>query len=191
MTMMRLFIALEMSESMCAALAGLQNRFRQAGIRGKYSPEENFHLTCAFLGEVPDPGPVIEALDGVCFTPFELELLGFGAFRGSWWGGVRESVPLQSVARRIRQALDQTGISFDKKAFRPHITLLRKPVSSSGRPAVLPPVEPLPASMMVERFVLFRSDSGKNGMIYTPLAVFGADSGESQLTGERTGNLRY
>lgn len=175
---MRMFIALEMSGSMRAALAGLQNRFRQAGICGRYSPEENLHLTLAFLGEVPDPNPVIEALSAVRFTPFILELYGFGAFRDCWWGGVQESVPLQAVARRIRQALDQADIFFDKKTFCPHITLLRKPVNAEGGPAVLPPAEVYPASMTVDRFVLFRSDPEKNGTIYTPLAVFKSERDE-------------
>ena len=66
---MRLFIALEISPAMCTALAGLQTIFRQAGIRGNYSPEENFHLTLAFLGEVPDPDPVIEAMDSISPPP--------------------------------------------------------------------------------------------------------------------------
>ena len=181
---MRLFIALEMSPAMCTALAGLQTGFRQAGIRGNYSPEENFHLTLAFLGEVPDPDPVIEAMDSICFTPFELELQGIGAFRDAWWGAVQESVPLQAVVRHIRRALDQAGIPFDKKAFRPHITLVRKPVTAGKEPAVLPPAEAQPASMTVDRFVLFRSDPGRNHMIYTPLALFEADPEEAHLTGE-------
>ena len=181
---MRLFIALEMSPAMCEALTGLQNEFRMAGVRGNYSPEENFHLTLVFLGEVPDPEPVIEALDSVCFTPFELELQGFGTFRDAWWGAVQESVPLQAVVRRIRRALDQAGIPFDKKTFRPHITLVRRPVNPGKEPAVLPPAEVHPASMTVERFVLFRSDPGRSHMIYTPLAAFKADPAEPQLTGE-------
>ena len=88
------------------------------------------------------------------------------------------------MVRRIRRALDQAGIPFDKKAFRPHITLVRKPVTAGKEPAVLPTADAQSASMTVDRFVLFRSDPGRNHMIYTPLAVFEADPAEAHLTGE-------
>ena len=177
--MMRLFIALDLSPSLCASLTGVQDAFRRAGIHGNYSPAENLHLTLAFIGEVPSPDPVVEALQTVSFTPFPLELQGVGAFRDSWWGAVRESAPLHALVRRIRRALQHAGIPFDNKSFRPHITLVRRPVAPGKAPAILPPAEPRPASMRVEQFVLYRSDPGKKHMVYTPLAVFDADEAAS------------
>jgi 2'-5' RNA ligase len=92
-----------------------------------------------------------------------------GSFGDLWWAGMRESVPLTAVARRIRRALAENDIPFDKKKFSPHITLIRK---AAGE---LPGIEPEPVSMNVHTISLMRSDRGRNGMIYTELGSLEAD----------------
>ena len=133
------------------------------GVRGNYTPEENLHLTLAFLGDYPEAGPVLEALSAVTFIPFELTLDGMGCFGDLWWAGIKESLPLAAVARRVRRALAEKDIPFDRKRFSPHITLIRK----ASRDAVGIRVEPV--SMSVQTISLMRSDRGRSGMIYTEL----------------------
>ena len=48
---MRLFIAINLSDDMKAALLDLQNDLYDRGVRGRYTTEENLHLTLAFIGE--------------------------------------------------------------------------------------------------------------------------------------------
>ena len=168
---MRLFIAVNLSDEMKDSLIRMQNALYDRGARGNYTPEENLHLTLAFIGEYPDAQPVLDALSAVAFRPFELSLEGMGRFGDLWWAGMRDSVPLTAVVRRLRRALAENGIPFDKKRFSPHITLLRK---ASG---ALPGIAPEPASMTVTALSLMRSDRGRNGMIYTELGSVEADGG--------------
>ena len=175
---MRLFIAIELSQAMRDALTELQNDLYDAGIRGHFSPEENFHLTLAFLGELPDQTPVLDVMQSLRFTAFQLELQGIGSFGDSFWAGITNSPPLEAVVRRLRRALAQADIPFDRKKFRPHITLLRKAMSAEGGTVLPPPVPVFPASMPVERIALYRSDRGKTHMIYTKIGEAEALSDE-------------
>ena len=160
---MRLFIAIALSEQMKAALVKARSGMYDRGVRGNYTPEENLHLTLAFIGEYPGPEPVLEALSAVSFSPFELQLDGFGCFGDLWWAGMRESAPLIALARKVRHALAESGIPYDRKRFSPHVTLLRKARGS------VPGIDIERASMAVDSFSLMRSDRGKSGMIYTEI----------------------
>ena len=166
---MRLFIAIKLSDAMKDSLIRLENTLYDRGVRGNYTSEENLHLTLAFIGEYPDCEPVLDALSSVAFSPFELRLEGMGRFGDLWWAGMRESVPLTAVARRIRRALAENDIPFDRKRFSPHITLIRK---AAGE---MPGTSPEPVSMQVDTISLMRSERGRNGMIYTELGTLEAD----------------
>ncbi len=168
---MRLFLAILLSDEMKDALIHTQNRWYDAGVRGNYTAEENLHLTLAFIGEYPDAEPVLEALSEVSFAPFSLCLEGVGCFGDLWWAGMKESPALDAVVRRIRRALSEHDIPFDRKRFRAHITLIRK---ASG---ALPAACTEPAAMRVERLSLMRSDRGRNGMIYTEIGTREAEAG--------------
>ena len=158
---MRLFIAVVLSDEMKDALISIQNTMYDKGIRGNYTTEENMHLTLAFIGDYPNPEPVLEALSAVDFTPFALSLEGIGCFGDLWWAGVNDSAPLEAVTRRIRRALAENDIPFDRKKFSPHITLIRK---ARGE---MPGIRMMPASMVFSSISLMRSDRGRSGMIYT------------------------
>lgn len=168
---MRLFIAIRLTEEMKDALIDAQNQMYEGGVRGNYSPEENLHLTLAFIGEYPDPEEVMNALETVSFTPFELALNGLGSFGDIWWAGTNDNPALQAVVRRIRRALSDAQIPFDRKTFRPHITLIRKAMADHGMPAV----SLADAKMSVSTISLMRSDRGKNGMIYTEIGTLEAE----------------
>ena len=142
-----------------------QNSMYDHGIRGNFTTEENMHLTLAFIGEYPDADRVLDVLSTISFTPFDITLEGIGCFGDLWWVGLKESFPLMSVVRRIRRALAESEIPFDRKRFSPHITLIRK---ASGK---MPGIQIRSTSMTVSTISLMRSDRGRNGMIYTELGV--------------------
>ena len=161
---MRLFVAIELSPALRGALTELQAALRRENVRGSYTPAENLHLTLAFLGEVPEAEPVLEAMETVDFAPFPLRLEGVGCFGDLFWAGVTESEALAACARRLRRALAEAGLPYDRKRFSPHITLLRRAVFREP-----PALSPAPEEMLVTRLTLLRSDRAKRGMIYTPL----------------------
>ena len=166
---MRLFIAIELSDEMKTALVEAQNAMYDRGVRGSFSPEENLHLTLAFIGDYPAAEPVLDALSTLRFSPFPLNLDGLGCFGDLWWAGVKESPALAALARRVRRALAEGEIPFDRKRFAPHITLLRRATKSAAG------LRLSPAGMTVQRVSLMRSDRGRNGMIYTELGSVEAE----------------
>ena len=166
---MRLFIAIELNETLQGALTEVQNALRLRGVGGNYTKIENLHLTLAFIGEYSDPDSVLEVMRTVPFRPFPLRLEGFGSFGDLYWCGISGQTELTAYVRRLRHALAEMDIPFDRKRFSPHITLLRKAVCRGKMPGVTMPE----AGMEVTRISLMRSDRGKTGMIYTELgAVF-------------------
>ena len=167
---MRLFIAVNLSPQMKSALTDAQRAMFDRGVRGSFTPAENLHLTLAFIGEYPSAEAVMDALSGVAFTPFELALDGVGRFGELWWAGIRASAALTAVVRRIRRALAENDIPFDRKRFSPHITLLRRASREAAGIAIQP------ASMTVRTISLMSSRRGRNGMIYTEVGAIEADS---------------
>ena len=154
---------------MKTALVEAQNAMYDRGVRGSFSPEENLHLTLAFIGDYPASEPVLDALSTLRFSPFPLNLDGLGCFGDLWWAGVKESPALAALARRVRRALAEGEIPFDRKRFAPHITLLRRATKSAAG------LRLSPAGMTVQRVSLMRSDRGRNGMIYTELGSVEAE----------------
>ena len=159
--MMRLFIAIRLSDAMKDALTAAQDEMYAHGVRGNFTTRENMHLTLAFIGEYPDKEQVMDTLSSVSFSSFSIALKGMGCFRDLWWTGMEESAPLTAVVRRTRRALAENEIPFDKKRFSPHITLIRKATGT------MPGIQIDTVSMPVKSISLMRSDRGKRGMIYT------------------------
>ena len=169
---MRLFIAIQLDKNIKDALRGVQNELRRRGVEGNYTRPENLHLTLAFIGDYPDPDAVLDVMESVCFEPFLLRLSGLGAFGELWWAGLEADEELDMLARRLRRALSEKGIPFDRKAFRPHITLIRKP--SFRRDPQLDTLPVPEAETTAGRISLMLSTRGKNGMIYTELGSVSA-----------------
>ena len=161
---MRLFIAINFDPAFVDALVAVQDAIWDAGVDGNYTKEENLHLTLAFIGEYGDPDAVLRAMERVPFSPVSLSLDGVGAFDSLWWAGLGASDALTAYARRLRRALAEANVPFDRKRFSPHITLIRRP----SKPT-LPPIDVPEAATVARRVSLMRSDRGKNGMIYTEI----------------------
>lgn len=170
---MRLFIAIELSTEAKKLVKDVQDTFRWQHVGGNYTPEENLHITLAFIGEYGDPDSVLEALDGVSFKPFEVTLDTVGCFGDLWWIGASESKALDALAGKVRHALADSGIPYDRKKFKTHVTLLRKPVYRDGE---IRHMSVVPVKMTVSRIRLMNSTRGKNGMIYTELGAIPAES---------------
>ena len=166
---MRLFIAINLSDEIKESLMSIQDTMRTYGIRGNEIVPENMHLTLAFIGDYDDPDYVKNVVESIEIRPFEMSLSGIGAFGDLWWVGTNNSAPLMAVSRRLRRALAEAGIPFDRKKFSPHITIIRRARGALSKEAAGEITDVIAASMTVDHISLMRSDRGKFGMVYTEL----------------------
>ncbi len=123
---MRLFIAIPFSEEFKGELIRVQNEMKVNGVRGNFSRPENLHVTVAFLGEVKDPAPAMKALESVPVPELRLTSGPLGNFGELLWIGLRKNSALEEYVAEVRHALDNAGVEYDRKKFRPHITLVRR-----------------------------------------------------------------
>ena len=162
---MRLFVALELPEEVKDRLASLTG-----GVPGvRWVRPENYHLTLRFIGEVP--GYMAEELDlalaNIRAKPFALSLSGLGTFekgcRVQSLHVVAERTPgLAHLQAKIETALQRAGLPPERKRFAPHVPLPK--LAGFIQAHNLFRTEPV----MVERFVLFSSQLGKEAAVYTP-----------------------
>ena len=168
---MRLFIAAELPEAVHEALAEESGMLRGC-VRGRYVSPDSFHVTLAFLGDVEASrvDTVIDALEEGCkgFRSFQISLGEFGSFgrrsKATLWQGFQEQGDLPAIADSIRESLGTTGVAYDEKPFRAHITLMRAADLKEG-------ILPMPecAQGTIERITLFRSDLSGKRPVYEPL----------------------
>ena len=175
---MRLFIAIQPDKEFWSALRAVQNEMRRRGVEGNYTRPENLHLTLAFIGDYPDPDTVLEAMEDLRFQPFDLELKGLGSFGELWWAGLEGSENLEALARQLRRTLAEAAIPFDRKSFRPHVTLIRQ--ARYRNDPRFDSIAVQQARMTVGRISLMLSTRGKNGIIYTELGGVPAASEEKE-----------
>ena len=164
---MRLFIAIRFPENVLAELARIQREMKKQGVTGNFSRAENLHLTLAFLGEVKAPREVGEAMKAVEVPPLELTLGESGRFRGLYWAGLEENQTLSSYTEALRAELKERGIWFDEKAFRPHITLVRRARYEGEGP--MPQVPVRKESFEVQKVSLMKSENIGGKLTYTEI----------------------
>lgn len=176
---MRLFIAVQFNDDIVKALTSAQDVLRANNVNGYYSVCQNLHLTLAFIGEFGNSYHVLDAMEQVDFEPFMLTLGCYiGNFDDLLWAGTEHSNHLDRLARKLRRALAESNIPFDKKKFKPHVTLLRNAEYSANSDFCISDVSIEKASMTVSHISLMRSDRGKHGMIYTELGSIAARSAD-------------
>ena len=173
---MRLFIAILFGDDIIKSLQEVQERLRDAGIEGRFMPEENLHMTLAFIGDYSDPDDVLDVMDEIPFKTFCINTDRVYPFRDMYMMSFAESDDLSTYVRRLRRALAQADIPYDRKKFVPHVTLVRK-ASSKVNDLIIPDISE-PVTIQVRGISLMRSEFGKNGMIYTEIGY--VDGNESE-----------
>ena len=135
---MRLFIALPVSADARRALTGTQAALRRQGVRGRFSPPENLHMTLTFLGSVKDPAPVIGAMRSVRLPKTALRFDRLTLFGDVLVALFHPDAALSAYVTALRAALDGAGIGYDRQAFLPHVTLSRRTVFPSAERRLSP-----------------------------------------------------
>lgn len=164
---MRLFIAIQFDNRIIESITRFQERLKSQGVRGNYTKRENLHITLAFIGDYGNPDDVLDAMEQVEFKPLEISLDGVGHFGDLFWAGIADNQELVNYVKRLRHALSENGLPYDKKKFSPHITLIRK-CNYKGEQQI-PVTEPPKGNMRATRVSLMKSERGRNGMVYTEI----------------------
>ena len=165
---MRLFVALEVPETVRTELARLQELARHA-VRGTFPA--SFHITLKFLGEVPQEAlPALqERQSRIRFEPFSLQLTRLGHFGGAkaprvLWAGTTAPPALLRLVHDIEEATPGFG---DGKPFTSHLTLAR--AKAVRDPAALDQFSQAALSApawTVREAILFESQLGPGGPLH-------------------------
>lgn len=168
----RLFVGLELPAICKTTLVSLDPHL--SGLR--WLPEEQFHLTLSFLGNVDAPAEdqLREALQKVRVLPFFLPVYGVGVFhvRGQpsiVWASVGKGHPhLFTLHRKIQDAVLHAGLEPDLKPFHPHITIGRaKGISRQAlQPFIRRYAEADLGLFEVKGFTLYSSVLSTRGVIH-------------------------
>lgn len=137
---MRLFVAIEIEESVAEQIVRLSDELRRrVGARAPsarltWVPRERLHLTIRFIGEVDEAraDEIRVVLAPPLDTPaFELTFEGAGAFpahgppRVLWAGITRGESEVIVLEHEVSARLAQCGIPPEGRPYRPHLTLAR------------------------------------------------------------------
>jgi RNA 2',3'-cyclic 3'-phosphodiesterase len=173
----RLFVSIELPNSVTRTLAGLDPHVR--GIR--WLEARHMHLTLAFLGNISaeTQETFSEKLRAISWKSFFLPLAGLGTFPSKGWPkivwiGVGTGHPhLFQLHKRVQEAILAAGLEPDLRSFHPHVTLGRcRDVSPQTiRPFLKSHAEFDAGTIHVESFVLNSSQLTPGGSIYTPELV--------------------
>ena len=168
---MRLFLAVDFHPAVKQALCGVRDRLADTAEAGRFTPRDNFHITLAFLGEVPQSkiSAIRSCMNNVSCAPFSVTLRELGRFRRQggdiWWMGLDDCPELYALADRLGAQLRARGFVLEDRRFSPHVTL--------GRQVILPPefraFAPQPIEQRVTEFCLMQSERVGGKMVYTPL----------------------
>ncbi len=182
---MRLFIAVELPQDVCAVLSHGLGALRRDQPPARWVRPEGMHLTVKFLGE--RASELVDALDRAVpaalseLSPVTVRLGGGGFFpqerrpRVAWVGG---SAPgLDSWARAVEDSAAGLGVEREARPFSLHLTLARL-----ERPWGVQAVEHFLVEVGKWRFpefvarelVLFQSELTPAGAVYTPLRHWAA-----------------
>jgi 2'-5' RNA ligase len=179
----RLFAAIPLDAGARTYVATALDALKREGVRARWVPPENWHVTLAFLGEVADANTpaVIAAFRSVVqgtileqaslaqskIARFSLQLSHIGAFphlrrpRVIWVGGREPDPSFERAAQALRAAFSVLGFVFDGAAT-PHVTIGR----TVGSVPLRAPQLNAEYSMPVTRFVLFESARVPAGVRY-------------------------
>lgn len=174
--MHRLFVALRppiaIRQRLIAAMGGI------AGAR--WQDDDQLHITLRYIGEVD--GAVAEdvavALDGLRAAPLTLAIRGVGRFdqrdgRHAVWAGIAPHGGVAALHRKVDQALVRIGLTPERRAYLPHVTLARLNRRSGSADAFLARHATLATEAFAcEHMLLYESRLGSDGAAYEAVARF-------------------
>ena len=135
----RLFLALWPDIEVCAGLAAMGGRLREQ-LSGRLTRPETIHLTLVFIGDLArDRIPeLIDGLTKISVPAFRIEFDRAGCWRHNHIAYLAPSRPpeeLLNLVEGLEAALNELTVGFDRRPYRPHVTLVRKADCEKANPA--------------------------------------------------------
>lgn len=170
---MRLFIALNFSDSEQHAITQIQHQLKDQCISGNFTRRENLHLTLAFLGEVPlERIPTLQKIlikTAEKTTAFSTTCDQLGCFSGTgqemlWYLSGDTPPELAALVNTLHNYLKKAGFSLEDREFLPHVTLGRRCVSET-----VPKIEFFPVTAAFSSMELMLSEQIDRVLTYTPI----------------------
>ena len=170
----RLFFALEPDQTVRREICALQNKLAYSG---RKVAKEKFHITLAFLGM--QPAAIIPQVSAIAsrvpFTPCSLILDRLGIFRRAgvlWIGATIIPGALQNFHQALLDELERADIGYDRKAWKPHLTLYRR---LRNKPVIM---DTVPVTWQLNQFSLIESINVKSGIEYCRQGCWKSGSSE-------------
>jgi RNA 2',3'-cyclic 3'-phosphodiesterase len=186
MSVLRVFIAIELPNQVCDAIQKQTVRLRQTLGQDliRWVPTQNMHLTLKFLGDTTSSYlDFIKQLlthEANSHSQFDLQLGGLGAFPTLrrprlLWIGIHAPADLVSLQRGIEAGATRLGYEQEERPFSPHLTIGR--VRQNINPPALQKIRGVLDTTQlgnigiagVDSIHLFQSDLQPGGSIYTKL----------------------
>jgi 2'-5' RNA ligase len=189
MEQVRTFIAIELDETINAALTDLQEQLKAKVPRGsvRWVKPEGIHLTLKFLGNVPSDRieKIERALSQACsgLPAFSFSVGSLGCFpnprrpRVVWVGVQEESGTLKRLQKAVEDGMEKLGFAPEGRRFHAHLTLGRtqRRASSGDVRRLGQLVEETDigqlGQMEARAVSLMKSDLRPTGAVYTQLAA--------------------
>ncbi len=167
MDKVKLFIGLACTDDVRRQLSQVSEKIRLVDPEARIIPKENFHLTLAFIGDVPRSkiDVIKKSLPKTVKENESWLITQVGSFhRHDLIFASGKSTPyLDELCKEVRLALSGAGIRFDGNSFKPHISLARK-TTFAGK------IEFEPILMAILPPVLYESRQDNRGRrIYIPV----------------------
>ena len=175
--LIRAFVAIELQTAMRDRLGELIETLRGQVRNVRWVRPEGIHLTLRFLGYARRDAldalvPELRAGAGNC-PAGTATVSGLGTFPESGrarviWLGIEVPSSILRLQQVCERAAVAAGFEPEARPFAPHLTLGRW--KEPARRPTLPEVDLGPTSL--DTLVLFRSQPGRTGSVYTPIETF-------------------
>lgn len=129
---MRVFYALTFSNSTKEMITPYRDNIANMSIKGRFTREENYHLTLEFIGNVNGQTlqELLDILHHLGDAPQSLRVEHYGSFkrreREIVWLGLQKNQKLNALHKQLTGLLADNDIPFEKRKYTPHITIGRQ-----------------------------------------------------------------
>ncbi len=150
------------------------SQFKDIATGGNFTKKENYHITLHFLGNV-EPSNLIyiqSAMDAIKNVPApRLAISQFAILRASDIVCARfnKNANLTNLHEALADNLEKNGFTVERRAYRPHVTMIRKYAFGLPFSEVTKSVTVYNKPFDAPEVVLYESVFGDNGVTYNPL----------------------